>query len=390
MKLSRDSWLAIGLLLLLMVVTVAAAVQQGLSQTQDFPTLSSLSSQADGARALWLWLEQLGYRPSNQVGSSFAIPDETSLMLLFEPIVFVTEDDWEQIDEWVEAGGVLVLAGDWWGAASAAGHYDFKLTYQDEATAAQAQTPLLDSPQLPAQAPVQAWRYASSPRDDFVTLLAAGSRPVVVTFVQGQGRVILSAAPYPFSNAGLKQAGNPELVANLVVLVNRPGVVWFDEWHHGLRAGEAAVAGPEDWLRFTPAGHALLLVAAVIFFTLLLRGRRFGRPLLLLKEQARRTPLEHISAIANLSRRASHRRSVLQDYRLRLKRELGKRYRLDPSLPAAEYVSRLAELNPKLDKKALHHLLSRLKQGKVSESEMVQLAAEVAVWLNGPRAEIAR
>jgi hypothetical protein len=98
-------------------------------------------------------------------------------------------------------------------------------------------------------------------------------------------------------------------------------------------------------------------------------------------EITRRAPLEYISAIANLGRRAGHRRAVLQQYRQRLKRHLGQRYRLDPTLRDPEYVTRLAEYNPGLDAEALRRLLARLQRPNVNESEMIQLAAEVAAWI---------
>jgi len=204
---------------------------------------------------------------------------------------------------------------------------------------------------------------------------------VVVSFALGKGRVILSAAPYAFSNAGLKEPGNPALVLNLILISPASGAVWFDEWHHGVRPVDSQVVGPEDWLRRTPAGRALLYVAGVIFLAVLLRGRRFGRPVPLPGEITRRAPLEYISAIANLGRRAGHRRAVLQQYRQRLKRRLGQRYRLDPTLNDAEYAARLAEYNPGLDAEALRRLLARLQRPNVNESEMIQLAAEVAAWI---------
>ena len=69
---------------------------------------------------------------------------------------------------------------------------------------------------------------------------------------------------------------------------------------------------------------------------------------------------------------------MLNRYRQQLKSELGKRYRLSPALPDDEFVMQLAAYNPQLDVEALGRLLTRLQQRSVSESEMVQLAAEVA------------
>jgi hypothetical protein len=386
--LSRDSWLAIGLLAVLLLVTIAAAVYQARGEEHNVP-LSSFSSAPNGARALHLWLSELGYPVSNEPNSTFHLARETGLTLILEPFTGITPDEWETIDAWVEEGGTLVLAGERWGTLSAARHYDFSMAYLDEESQAitlTAQTPLLASPPLtaPANARPRAYLRADADADngfDFVTHLAVGARPVIVSFEVGDGRVILSATPFPFSNAGLKETGNPQLVANVIAAANRPGEVWFDEWHHGVRSRQAQVVGPEEWLRRTPSGRSLLYAAAVIFVALVLGGRRFGRPIPLAKSTARRAPLEHITAIANLNRRAGHRTAVLLQHRQRLKRELGKRYRLNPTLPDDEYVSQLAQFNPNLDADALRGLLARLRQHSASESDMVQSAAQVATWL---------
>jgi len=222
--------------------------------------------------------------------------------------------------------------------------------------------------------------YLRPQRSDFVTHLAAADGPVLVSWPQGAGRVVLSATAYPFTNLGLKQPGNPALVLNLVSLSAAHGRVYFDEWHHGRRSAPTELSGPEAWLRSTPAGRAILYVAAVVFLALVLGGRGFGRPLPLPRETTRRAPLEFISALAHLGRRAGHSQAVLGQYRQQLKRQLGRRYRLDPALTDDAYVERLARYDPRLDAPALRRLLARLAQPNVSERELVQLAGEAADW----------
>jgi hypothetical protein len=119
----------------------------------------------------------------------------------------------------------------------------------------------------------------------------------------------------------------------------------------------------------------------VVFIALLLRGRSFGRYVPLPSEIKRRGPLEHVTAIANLNRKARHRREVLAQYHQRVKRQLGKRYRLDPSLPDAEYVRLLAEHNSAIEKEKLLDLLKRLSKSKITEAELVKLAAEASEWM---------
>ena len=394
-RLSRDSWLSIGLFVTLVLVTIAAAISQAQEQQENLP-LVSFSSAPDGALALRLWLDELGYPVSDETGSTFHIPEQTSVILVLEPLPGITEGEWETIDTWLEQGGTLVMAGDRWGALLAARHYGFSLAFltqeeTDRASPLTAQTPLLASPPLTDPANVQTRAYFQIDDDkdddgnvDFITHLSDGTNPVLVSWQVGNGRVILSATPFPFSNAGLKERGNPQLIANVIAAANRPGVVWFDEWHHGQRTQEARVVGPEQWLRRTPAGRSLLYATAVIFLSLVVRGRRFGRPIPLQKGISRRAPLEHITAIANLNRRAGHQTAVLLYHRQRLKRNLGKRYRINPTLPDDEYVAQLAQFSPGLDADALRNLLAQLCRQTVSESEMIQLTAQVAVWLKEP------
>jgi hypothetical protein len=380
-KLSRESWLIIGLFSLLVLLTIVTAVYQ-VRQSRKYPPLSSSSSAPDGARALRLWLGEIGYRVSAESGETFAPPDKASLTLVLEPLTRFTAEEWQTIDAWVQEGGTLLLAGDGRAIDSAANHYNLDLIHlSTRVLTLTAQTPLFAQPPLQGPVHVQTRTAFKTERDDVVVHLAAGSNPVLLSLEIEAGRVILCATAFPFSNRGLKETGNPELVLNLVAVAERSGVIWFDEWHHGLRPKETRLTGPGDWLRQSPVGRSLLYVAGVIFVALVLRGRRFGRPVPLSKDGARRAPLEYITAVANLGRRARHRAAVLSHYRQQLKRDLGKRYRLDPTLPDGEYVAQLAELNPNLDPNALLELLTRLSRAKVSENEMIQMAVEAAEWL---------
>lgn len=377
-QLSRDSWLAIGLFLLLLLITIFAAARQ--TRENINPPLASFSSNPDGAKALWLWLDELGYSVSDEVFTTFQIPTDAGLILMLEPFG-VSSTEWQTIDDWVEEGGNLIVAGDDFNAALAARRYDFNIAYLATPTATLAlQTPLLTSPPVePVEIKTQA--YYRPARDDFVAHLAIESGPVLVSFDKGKGQVILSATAFPFSNVGLKEAGNPSLMLNIITTADPSDLVWFDEWHHGRRLDRTEIIGPGNWLRYTSAGRSLLFVATVIFVAALLRGRHFGRPVPLPQDTARRRPLEYITAIANLNRRAGHRLPILGEYHHRLKRGLGQRYRLNSTLSDDEYVARLTQLNPHIDQEALSNLLRRLQQRHVSESEMIKLAAETAVWL---------
>ncbi len=378
MRLSRDTWLAIGLFLLLALVTAAAALRQ--TKSKQIPYLAT-SSNPDGMLALKLWLNELGIQTLDEPLTTFNPPQNAGIILIIEPALQISDNEWNLVDKWVEAGGTLVLAGDTLSSYQAFGHYHFEIGFQpnqrDQLTV---QTPLLSSPPLTDPIPLSPDYALFSERTDFVTHLAINDLPILVSFEQGKGRVVLSSTPYPFSNLALKNDADAELVLNLLALASqKPKVAWLDDWHHGVQG--STIIGPGQWLRGTSPGHALLFVTGVIFVALFLRGRGFGRPIPLPHEIKRRGPLEHVTAIANLNRKAGHRNAVLQQYHHHLKRHLGRRYRLDSSLPDAEYLHQLERLNPELDIPVLTDLLKQLSQKNPAESEIVKLAAETAKWM---------
>ena len=378
-KLSPDVKLGIGIILLLVVITTFAVLQRG--NEQVYPTLSSVSSAPDGALALKLWVKELQYEVDDHVLANFAPPEDSSILFMLEPL-FPTEDELASVDKWVEEGGTLIAIGEQYGMYSLIDHYEFSFNYlpSNEGVPSN-ETPLLDSPSSSDLKNTKIGIALGSDRDDYVVLISFQNQPVLVSFEQGKGRVILGTVTEAFTNAGLKQSGNPELVLNILALARNKGTVWFDEWHHGVQSGEQ-VLGPTDFLRQTPIGRALLFVTFAVFIAFFLQGRGFGRPVPLPQEIKRRGALEHVTGIANLSRRAAHRSSVMLQYHNQLKRKLGQRYRLDPAMNDEEYVNTLAGYNPSLDKNELLNLLKRLKRTNLSETEMVHLAVEAAKWID--------
>lgn len=377
-KASRESWLALALIAVLLVATIVAVVWQ--TDKAAPPALSSASNEPDGARALWLWLVQMGYTVSSQSGTDYQPPAGAELIFVLEPFTDSDDAHWKLLDDWINAGGTLIAAGVDLGADELFQHFNFRTNEVNQPGDVTVQSPLIASPPLGNIGNLNSsWVYQTE-RDDFVSLLAEDSNPILVTFRQGAGRVILASFVYPFTNSGLKQSGNPELVLNLLALAGKKNSVWIDEWHHGI-SQQSRIAGPEDWLRFTPAGHALLFIAVILFLALLLQGRGFGRPMPLPRSTARRPTLEYITALANLNRRAGHRAEVLQQYYQSLKGQLARRYRLSPALPDNEYVQQLARYHPGLDTEELQHLLNQFHSPHISEAEMVKLAAQTAEWL---------
>jgi len=379
MKLSRDGWLGAGILILLLVVTVATVLQQ--NHQIEIPYLST-SSNPQGALALKLWLKELGFTPFEEIETVFQPPADSTLVFILQPTFPIAKAEWKSLDDWVNAGGTLILAGDNFPTSDAINHFDFSWAYlETSATELSISSPLFHSPAVTTQIPAPADLAFTSLRTDFVILLNSGKSPIMLSFKQGQGQVILCSAPYLFSNLGLKNDAAAETLLNLAALPADKGKVWFDEWHHGVQSG-AQLLGPTDFLQRTPIGHALLFVTFAVFIAFFMQGRGFGRPVPLPQEIKRRGAIEHVTGIANLSRRAGHRSAVMAHYHEQIKRKLGHRYRLDPGMSDDEYVKALAGYNPSLDKDELLNLLKRLKRTNISEAEMVNLAVEASKWID--------
>ena len=146
-SLSRDTKLVIGILVLLVTVTVLAALQK--QTQQQYPALSTISSAPNGALAFKLWVQDLHYNVDEAVLENFIPPQNASILFVLEPL-FPAEEEVQAIEEWVKEGGTLIAIGEQYGMYSLAGHFDFEFSYlADPSAEATIETPLVESPVCP-------------------------------------------------------------------------------------------------------------------------------------------------------------------------------------------------------------------------------------------------
>jgi hypothetical protein len=360
----------------LMLLSIFMGARQD-AQANAPPALTSYSNEADGARALALWLEELGYAVRRLRGLYFRLETDDCLLFVLSPQQSFSADEVRQLDDWVMQGGVLVLATEARGTDPLLEHFELKLDslYDLVEEAEPAQPLLLDPPWTEAQ--VRARRRLIAARDDVVIHVQAQGKPLLLSFEHGVGQVFVAATIFPFSNAGLRDAGNARLVHNLAAAcAPSGGRIVFDEFHHGYQTERTLTT----WLRTSAQGRSLIYATLVIFVYLVVGGRRLGRPAPLTQATARRAPVEHIQAMANLFRRGGKRAAILRHYHQRLKRGLAQAHRLDPTLNDSDFVAQLSALYPGLDHAALLKLLRETNQAQVSEGDLIRLAKEVHDW----------
>ncbi len=378
--LSRDFFFPAIMLGILSILTIMLAIAQS-DDNEDYPPLVSFSRQRDGAMALRLWLENMGFEVQNETQSEFSIPAETGTMLMLAPNTLVTAEEWQAIDQFVSAGGTLILIGDSFRAADAFEHYQFNLNNVGRSTAITIpQNPLWVSPPIDQGVQINADTYLSSPRSDYIVHLAIADGPVMVSFVKDQGRVVLGTVPFLFTNQGIQQNDNAEAIFNIIAASVEPGTVWFDEWHHSLNLEQAERLGFGNWLRYSPTGRAFVFVTLVSLLGLALSGRRFGRAVPPPQTLTKRSPLEYVSAMAHLSRRAGHRQATAEEYYYTLKRRLAARYRIDPNQSDDAYLNDIKHYDETIDIDALRALFNNLKRKNLTETELLKYARETIEW----------
>lgn len=379
---SRDARVTLSLLAVVVILSIVVAIRETRSSALT-PLLSS-SAEPTGAKALTLWLDALGYDVSTRTLSKFELSDDISTLLILYPTTPTGGGDIDVINEWIDAGGTLVLAADTFSQDDFVSNFGFDMLPLYAPVGDVTPTgPLLRNVVGWDSAEVEPDFYLASENSDFVTLLAFDDKPVAVTFEQGDGRVVITTLDDAFSNAGLKREGNGALVLNLIGVTNsaETGTIWFDDWHHGVRSFvNLEIIGPNAWLRRTFPGRAILFAGLLGVVMLVWQSRRFGRPMTLPNTRTARAPLEYITAIANLNRRANTQSAVQADYAQRLKRKFGARYRIDPALPDGDFLQALRIANPKLDHNAIGTLITQLNRANLDESvllEQVRIATDI-------------
>lgn len=368
------------LILLALFVVLVAFTILGPGQSQaDAPDgrATTHSSAPEGVLALLRWTQAIGYDARRLEYTAFALDADTAALFIINPSLPINRTAAGEVLAWVANGGTLILIDDqsriFGGGNAILTALDLEVVPHagEPATIERATVlqPVLTTPPV-QEVVVQTDRILTFERSDVARLLGTADSTVLVGIKHGAGYIYVTSASFPFTNQGLRAAQNAALVLNLLRSVPAGGRILFDEYHHGFFTPPSlrSVILGNAW------GWALIYTLALLAAYIILTGRRFGRPIPLREEVARRSSAEYVESMADLFQRGGQQSFMLRHYYQSIKRRLARPYSINPRLDDPAFVAELAR-HRDIDADALLALLARLQQPHIQAAELVQLVA---------------
>lgn len=204
----------------------------------------------------------------------------------------------------------------------------------------------------------------------------------VVTFRYGKGRAFFIASGYLFSRSGLQNnEENALLLYNLMSTLPHNARIGLAEWGYYTVESKKRSSDPFAVLVFgTPGGLGAVYICLTLFVFLMLRGRRFGKPLNA-HERNRRLSSEYVHAMTDLYQKGDTRTTIVKQIREKFRMDLGNRWRVNPNLDTQVFLEELARRGAMDGNEGLTKLVIDLElTSNISETELLDLAKQVEAY----------
>ena len=215
---------------------------------------------------------------------------------------------------------------------------------------------------------------------EVAVLYRTANGAVIVTFRDGEGRVFCIASAYLFSVDGLRyDENNATFLYNLMSTLPRNARIGLAERIY--YTVETRPPNPFAALVFgTRGGLGAVYICLVLFVFLMLRGRRFGKPLDV-RERSRRLSSEYVHAMTALYQKGNTRPEILRHIRDTFRADLGNRWRINPNLDTPTFLTELTRRGAVDADEELTHLVTDLEpSGNISEAQLLDLAKRVDAY----------
>ncbi|HEX5870226.1 MAG TPA: DUF4350 domain-containing protein [Longimicrobium sp.] len=367
----RDTVLVV-LLLLIIVALSALAGREAARDDDGDPRASTFVRGEGGLAALYWTLEELKMPTARRTEPMLNADSLRGTLAIVAPMDPLSEDETAVVLEHVQGGGTLLFVptGYEYGGAM----YD---SLGLRPVLLPGVNPLMGDDRTAAGRPHRwtagvsgvhgfrrGFRTSSGAlrRKGVATLRAVDSIPVAATWPLGRGRVIAIADVHPLANGRLKESGAALVLVR--AFAEARDTVFFDEYHQGFTGDGSLLGGTMMMIRRFVSGPVAvqLLIAAVLL--LWAGARRFGAPLQP-PPARRRSPLEHVEALAGAYRQAGARRTVRRLLLAGMARRLGRRAPPDERA-GGEMLERMAKQTP-VGREAAAELEREWKRGQTGD-----------------------
>ncbi|HEV3218559.1 MAG TPA: DUF4350 domain-containing protein [Candidatus Acidoferrales bacterium] len=313
--------------LALMVLLVVATAMLAPPSAAPAPPASSYSVGADGGKATYLLLGELGYKVERWGQPLTELPEtsEGAVLILADPFAGVPgRADRESLIRFVRRGGRVLFAGAFASGFLPEAYSSLVKPWEavERAYPSVAVSPITRGAPQVTMASTVSWVGSI---ENEIPLYARGAEAVVVTYPVGNGRVIWWASSMPLTNGGITKTGNLDLLLNSLGAPGNAPVLW-DEYYHGERRGLTG------YLAGTPAPWMLLQAAVVYLFLLLAFGRRTG-PVRMPVVESRLSPLEFVETLGALYKSAGAASGAVETVWQRFRYLVCSRLGLPPMAP---------------------------------------------------------
>ena len=292
-----------------------------------------------------------------------------------------TETEIRGVQNFVNTGGTLIVAGDNEALAGLYLAYDLELQKLTKRMIFSQRTP---AEVLFRENPVDEIRTATDMAivpfgREVAVLYARENDAAIITLRDGEGRAFFIASDYMFTKDGMRYGGNATFLYNLMSTLPRNARIGLAERRYYTL--ETQPPDPFMALVFrTPGGLAAIYICLTIFVFLVLRGRRFGRPLDA-QEQNRRLSSEYVHAMTTLYQKGNTRLYILRHILDQLKADLATRWRVNPNVETDTFLAELTLRGAMDEDNQLTHLITDLEAStRISEAQLRDLAHRVEAY----------
>jgi Domain of unknown function (DUF4350) len=371
MKIERSDrrlliWAGVFMLVVILVLTF-------LSQDEEESGIpSTYSAQRHGAKAAFLLLQQSGYtvRRWEQSPSDLPADPAHTVLVLASPFRAPTHDEKNALQTYLDRGGKIVATGRSASIYLPQAETENELVPSPIAKEYQPQllTPLTRGGTI-QMSPVAYWK---GPATSSLAHYADGDRPIVVSYKAGLGEVIWWGASTPLTNAAIAKQGNMALLLNSLGNADEVEVYW-DEYFHGEQSSLSGYLG-------TPPIFNGLLQCALVFLALIFTFSRRNGPIHPLPQPSRLSPLEFVSTLGKLYRRANAIHSALAIPYARFRAQAARQLGIRQDVPAAD-LARALKNRMRYRDDSLAELLRQIENAlhnpELQEAQALELAQQL-------------